>query len=69
MSKRKKLILKMCTPKELASMYGISHSTLNRRLKPYRAMLGPKQGQFYDTRQLEFITEVMGRYVVELKSK
>jgi hypothetical protein len=66
---KRKMVLKPYTPSQLARLYGISVSTLNRRLRPYRDELGPKQGQFYTTQQLEFITGKMGGFHVELSTK
>ena len=49
------------THKELAALYNVSWPTLQRWLQPYAEVIGPKQGHFYNAKQVQGIFETLGR--------
>jgi transposase-like protein len=48
------------TPAELARMYGVSKSTLNKWLKPHQAAIGTRIGHIYTALQVKIIFEKLG---------
>jgi len=48
------------TPAELARLYGVSKSTLNKWLKPHRAAIGQRIGHFYNTLQVKILFAKLG---------
>jgi hypothetical protein len=60
MNKQNEIAIKPYTHKELAVLYGVSWLTFQKWLKPFEAVIGMKNGHFYNTRQVEIIFEKLG---------
>lgn len=48
------------TTAELARLYGISKTTLNKWLKPHRLFIGERIGHIYNALQVKHIFEKLG---------
>jgi hypothetical protein len=46
--------------KELCGLYGMSAFTMRASLRPLKELLGPRVGNFYNTRQVEIIFRELG---------
>lgn len=53
-------VIRPYTHKELAALYGVSWITLQRWLEPFKEVVGPKKGHFYNARQAEIIFMKLG---------
>lgn len=53
-------MVKACTTKELAAMYGISPKTLRTWLLPHRTLIGEKRSKYYNARQVRVIFQCIG---------
>lgn len=48
------------TPKELASLYGVSVKTLRTWLSPHRKNIGERKSKYYTAKQVRIIFEQLG---------
>ena len=48
------------TPKELATMYGVSIKSLRTWLKPHRQYIGERISKYYTAKQVRIIFERLG---------
>lgn len=52
--------IKAYTPKELATLYGVSPKTLRTWLLPHQQDVGEKRSKYYTARQVRIIFERLG---------
>ncbi len=52
--------IKAYTPKELASLYGVSIKTLRTWLLPHQKEVGERRSKYYTARQIRIIFERLG---------
>lgn len=45
---------------DLATMYGVSKPTFRKWLQPYKQVIGRRIGNFYTSRQVNIIFEILG---------
>lgn len=58
------------TPKEIADQFGISVSTLERRIQPFKPlfMVNGKRKRFYSQSEVDFIATIVGtKYKIKSK--
>ena len=56
----KETIIKACTLKELAALYGVSTKCLRTWLQPHLPSIGTKKGKYFTTLQVAIIFEKLG---------
>jgi hypothetical protein len=61
MNKNIEFILRPYTHKELSALYGVNRKTFLKWLKPFQKAIGPRNGHFYSTIQVEVILRKLGR--------
>lgn len=54
------LIIRPYSKKELRLMYQVSEKTMTRWLRPHLEKIGPREGRYYNVRQVTVIFQVFG---------
>ena len=54
------ILIKPYTLQQLATRYGVARSTMRRWLKPHLAAIGERYGNYYTTKQVRIIFNLIG---------
>ena len=55
-----KILIKAMNKKELAALYSVSLTALNRWLEPFKEKIGKERGRTYTPKQVRIIFECLG---------